>query len=109
MTSSNGDIFRVTGHLCSEFPAQRPVTRSFDVFFDLRLNKSLSKQWGSWFETLSRPLWRHRNALRCIATVKVFSGRVFLTSSAKYDIPARKLCIQMNTRLLPGAAGDNTS
>ena len=22
-----------------EFPAQRPVTQSFDVFFDLRLNK----------------------------------------------------------------------
>ena len=45
-----------------EFPAQRPVTRSFDVFFDLRLNKSLSKQWwGWWFETLSHPLWRHCN------------------------------------------------
>ena len=45
-----------------EFPAQRPVTHSFDVFFDLRLNKRLSKQsWGWWFETLSRPLWRHRN------------------------------------------------
>ena len=30
-----------------EFPSQRPVTRSFDVFFDLRLNKRLSKQpWG---------------------------------------------------------------
>ena len=48
-------IFRVTGHLCGnspvtgEFPAQRPVTRSFDVFFDLRLNKRLSKQrWGWW-------------------------------------------------------------
>ena len=27
-----------------EFPAQRSVTRSFDVFFDLRLNKRLSKQ-----------------------------------------------------------------
>ena len=27
-----------------EFPTQRPVTRSFDVFFDLRLNKQLSKQ-----------------------------------------------------------------
>ena len=27
-----------------EFPAPRPVTRSFDVFFDLRLNKRLSKQ-----------------------------------------------------------------
>ena len=34
-----------------EFPAQRPVTRSFDVFFDLRLNKQLSKQsWGWWFD-----------------------------------------------------------
>ena len=48
-----------------EFPAQRPVTRSFDVFFDLRLKKRLSKQsWGWWFETLSRPLWRHRNVIR---------------------------------------------
>ena len=38
-----------------EFPAQRPVTRSFDVFFDLHLNKRLSKQsWGWWFETPSR-------------------------------------------------------
>ena len=45
-----------------EFPAQRPVTRSLDVFFDLRLNKRLSKQsWGWWFETLSLPLWRHCN------------------------------------------------
>ena len=45
-----------------EFPAQRPGTRSFDVFFDLRLNKRFSKQsWGWWFETLSRPLWRHCN------------------------------------------------
>ena len=62
MTSSNGNIFRVTGHLCGEFPAQRPVTRSFDVFFDLRLNKWLSKQpWGWWFETPSHPLWRHCN------------------------------------------------
>ena len=70
MTSSNGNIFRVTGHLCGEFtapgefPAQRPVTRSFDVFFDLRLNKRLSKQsWGWWFETLSRSLWRHCNEI----------------------------------------------
>ena len=45
-----------------EFPAQRPVTRSFEVFFDLRLNKPLSKQWwGWWFETLSRPLCCHGN------------------------------------------------
>ena len=45
-----------------EFSAQRPVTRSFDAFFDLYLNKWLSKQsWGWWFETPSYPLWRHRN------------------------------------------------
>ena len=69
MTSSNGNIFRVTGPLCgeftgpSEFPTQSPVTRSFDVCFDLRLNKRLSKQsWGWWFETLSWSLWRQCNA-----------------------------------------------
>ena len=68
MTSSNGNIFRVTGPLCGEFagprwiPARRPVTRSFDVFFELRPNKRLSKQsWGWWFETLSCSLWRHCN------------------------------------------------
>ena len=37
--------------------------RGFDAFFDLRMNKRLSKQsWGWWFETQSRPLWRHCNA-----------------------------------------------
>ena len=41
-----------------ELPSQRPVTRSFDVFFYLRLNKLLSKQsWGWWFGTPSCPLW----------------------------------------------------
>ena len=65
MASSNGNIFRVTDLLRGEFtghPTQRPVTRSFDVFFDLRLNERLSKySWGWWFETPSRPLWRHIN------------------------------------------------
>ena len=45
-----------------EFPAQRPVSRSFDDSFDLRLDKLLSKQsWGWRFEMLSCPLWRHCN------------------------------------------------
>ena len=50
MKSSNGNIFRLTVPLCGEFtdpgefPTQRPVTRSFDVFFDLRLNKRLSRR-----------------------------------------------------------------
>ena len=36
-----------------EFPAQRPVTRSFDVFFDPRLNKRLSKQWWGWWDAIA--------------------------------------------------------
>ena len=54
MTSSNGNIFRVTGPLCGEFngpgefPTQRPVTQSFDP-------------WGWWFETPSWSLWRQCN------------------------------------------------
>ena len=49
---------QVTG----EFPTQKPQTRSFDVFFDLRLNKRWSKQsWGWWFETPSRSLWHYCN------------------------------------------------
>ena len=68
MTSSNGKFFRVTGPLCGEFtghrwiPAQRPVTRKFDVPYDLCLNKWVSIQsWGWWFETRSRSLWCHCN------------------------------------------------
>ena len=48
-----------------EFPAQRAASRSFDVFFYPRLNKWLSEQsrcW--WFETSSRPLWRHYNVFK---------------------------------------------
>ena len=60
MTSSNGNISALPA-ICAdnspvtgEFPAHWPVTWSFDVFFDLRLNKRLSKQsWGRW-------LRRHR-------------------------------------------------
>ena len=51
-----------------EFPSQRPVVQSFDVFFDLRLNKELSKQSRQrWLENPSRPLWRHCNdTLSCM-------------------------------------------
>ena len=47
-----------------EFPSQRPVTRSFEVFFDLRLNTRLSKQSRRrWFEMPSRSLWRHYHVM----------------------------------------------
>ena len=68
MTSSNGNIFCVTGPLCGEFTGHRWITctkasdAELDVFFDLRLNKKFSKQSCGWlFETLLRPLWRHCN------------------------------------------------
>ena len=65
MTSSNGNMFRVTGFwawnspvtagnspVTSEFSSHRQVMRSFDIFFDLRLNRQLSKQSRRrWFET----------------------------------------------------------
>ena len=45
-----------------EFPSQRPVTRGLDAFFDLRLNKRLSKQLSRrWFVTPSHPLLHHCN------------------------------------------------
>ena len=66
MTTSNRNIFRVTGALRGGssghrwIPPQRPVARSLAVFFDLRLSKWLSKQsrrW--WFPAPSRSLRRH--------------------------------------------------
>ena len=68
--SWNGNIFRVTGPLCGEFTGLRwipltnwrPVTRSFDILFDPRLNKRLSKQsWAWWFETPWCSLWHNCN------------------------------------------------
>ena len=60
MTSSILALRAGKSLVIGDFPAQRPVVRSFDVFFDLRLNKRLHKQsWGWWFETPSRSLWRH--------------------------------------------------
>ena len=68
MTSSNGNIFRVTGFWWGEsgvFRSQRPVTWSFDGFLYLRLSNCLSNQWKHrWFEKPSRLLWRHCNGIR---------------------------------------------
>ena len=92
MTSSNGNIFRVTGHLCGELTGhwwirpQRPAARSFDVFFNLRLNARLYKQsWCWWFETLSRPSWRHCN---------VFPFSCSLRSSQSAVVLSRIVCLR---------------
>ena len=53
-------LYEVNPSVTSGFPSQRPVTWSFDVFYDLRLNKRLSKPpKRRWFETPLRSLWRY--------------------------------------------------
>ena len=92
MTSSIGNICRVTGHLCGEFtglrwiPRIKAVTQSFDIFFDLRLNKRLSKQWWCWwFETVSCLLWRQCNGV-------VGVGTTLLAISNKAPLFSGSLC-----------------
>ena len=66
-----------------EFRSQRPVTRSFDVFIDIRLNKRLGKQSRRrWLETPSHSLWRHciGNIDRVIVKIGVMS--TFCVSTA---------------------------
>ena len=90
MTSSNGNIFRIAG-LCEgnpsvtgRFPSQWPVTRSFDVLFDLCLNERLSKQSRRrWFNTPSRPLWRHCNKRPLMPKVFPTHGVIIVYSAAE--------------------------
>ena len=84
-----------------EFPAQRPVTRSFDVYFDLRPNKRLSKQsWGWWFETLSCSLLRHCNEVLVQSLChNILSMAIYLkrTITAKQSIfPQKKMLNEGN-------------
>ena len=93
MTSSNGNIFRVTG-LCAvpttvtgEFPSQKPVTRIFDVFFDLRPNKRSGKEsWGWWFGTPLCSLWRYCNVNR---SADWYGSGLFPKWSSIYDMGAQ--------------------
>ena len=63
------EIFSLLLALCA-IPSKRPVTLSFNVFFDLRVNKRLSKQsWAWWFETPSYSLWRHCNEYLTLVTL----------------------------------------
>ena len=77
-----------------EFPSHRPVTRSFDVFFHLRLNKRYSKHsWGWWFETPSCSLWRHCNESIGHQWIPIYNGYAglwyFLCSTIKNKVELR--------------------
>ena len=81
-----------------EFPAQRPVTRSFNVFFDLRLNTWLSKLLqGWWFDTPLCPLWRHSNDSACTCTyvselwyIRMAWMMLIVTNSLRQRVPQRQ-------------------
>ena len=63
MTSSNGNLFRVTGHLCGEFTGHwwNPHAKASDAKLWSVPEWTGKQSWGWWFETQSRPLWRHSN------------------------------------------------
>ena len=72
------------------FLSQRPLMWSYDTFFNLRLDKQLSKQSRRrWFETLLRSLWCHSTAIEVCAYLSgvvhahsalvIFFWRVHLT------------------------------
>ena len=72
MTSSNGNIIRIIGHLCGDFTGHRwiPLTKASDSelwcsFSSAPEKKRLSKQSrGWWFEMSSRSLWRQSNVAK---------------------------------------------
>ena len=71
-----------------EFPSQRPVTRSFDVFFDMCLNKQVSKQsWGWWSETPPSSLWRQCN---------VFQSLLIISPAISLYTPYECVCVPDN-------------
>ena len=75
--------------VAGEFLSQRPLTRSFDVFFDLRLNKQSSKlSWGWLFEKPSCPLWRHCN---------VFTREIFASQMMWLIIEMLRTCIKWHS------------
>ena len=65
MTSSNGNIFRITGLLCGEFTGHRwiPPTKASDAELWYVFLSVPKQSWGWWFETPSPSLWRHCNDL----------------------------------------------
>ena len=99
MTSSNGNIFRVTGSLCGEFtgPGEFPTQRTSNAwlwYFLWSTSKRLSKQpWGWWFETPSWSLWRHGNVhdarrqnIMCPFKVKTIQVKAITISVPMMDV-----------------------
>ena len=81
-------------HRSRWIPRTKATARSFDVFFDLRLNKRLRKQpWGWWFETLSWSLWRHRNGRRQHWIYSIESCSALKTFVTVINTPWTPICM----------------
>ena len=75
-----------------EYSSHRPVSRSFDIFFDLRLNKRTNKQSRhKWFDTSSRSLWRH-------CKVFTLTSAIILPKASNFD---KSVCISWSTQNPP--------
>ena len=81
------------------YPSQRPVTQSFDVFFDLRLNKQLSKQWKcQWFEMPSRSLWHH------IMIITVQNWHIYILFSDRIICSSYKQMFDISGKMILGSS-----
>ena len=109
MTSSDGNIFRVTGPLCGELTGDRsiPRTKASDVelccFLWSTSKWRLSKQsWEWWFETLPCSLWRHCYGYSALNTRlgKIRSYRLPITDILSWQNNIRVCFISMHTALL---------
>ena len=108
MTSSNGDIFRVIGHLCGEFTGPRwiPCTKASDAELWRFLWSAFSKQsWGWWFETLPRRLWRHSYAKWIHDKPNALCDALDITCACALwpiyqDIPRIKRCPVISRRIM---------
>ena len=130
MTSLNGNISVLLAicagksSLPSEVPAQRPVTRSFDVFFDLRPNKRLSKHWwGWWFEAPSHhydvivmctSLWRYFPGSVCVCVCVCVGGgggaqEHHRSITPKFVTPTDPMCTDNNWRSTTLPEADSAS
>ena len=86
-----------------EFTAQRLVTWTFGVFFDLRLNKQSSKQWwGWWVETPSRPLWRQCNDIN-LPIRSQYKEKCYLYNENLYTAIAISFLLRRSTVFFTGS------
>ena len=103
LTSSNGNIFRVTGPLCGEFTGHRwvPLTKASDAelwcFFICTLNERLSKKnWGWLFRSQSHSLWRHCNEICTRLSYPLIYCLSLLVTNIQDRVQGARRCAWLN-------------